>query len=126
MKENLSSGINLGVKSNFIYIIIKYNKKNINITRYLFKKGFLSSFFIKKKTSKIVLYFSYYYNKKPIRSIKKISKPGRKVYISYKLLKKFLRYKNHYLILSTNKGILNNKEAVSNKLGGEVLFIIKC
>ena len=130
MNESFSRGMNFSIKTNLYNIKITYNKKNITLTRYLFKKGFLNSFFILKKSKKnklIVLMFSYYYNKKPIRYIKKISKPGRKIYISYTSLKKQLLFrKNVFLILSTDKGILNNKEAILNKVGGELLFFIKC
>jgi len=126
MKETLVSGINLGVKSNFLCINIEFNKKNINLSRYLFKNGFINSYVLNKHNKKIILYFSYYYNKKPILYVKKISKPGRKIYITWKILKKWISYKNHFLILSTDQGILNNKEAISKRKGGELLFLIKC
>lgn len=126
MKESLSSSINLGIKSNFYFVKISLTKKNIVISKYLFKNGFLNSYHLNKSTKKIFLYFSSYYNKKPILYIKKISSPGRKIYVSWKMLHKMLIYKNHFLILSTSKGICSNKEAVFKKLGGELLFIIKC
>lgn len=126
MKETLISGINLGVKSHFFCINIELNKKNINISRYLFKNGLINSYVLNKANKKILLHFSYFYNKKPILYVKKISNPGRKVYISCKSLKTLLLYKNHFLILSTDQGIFNNREAVSKNVGGELLFFIKC
>ena len=126
MKETLISGINLGVKSNFFSIQVELNKKNLNILRYLYKNGLINSYSILKSNKKISLFFSYYYEKKPILYVKKISKSGRKIYVSWKTLKSWLIYKNHYLILSTDQGIFNNREAISRKLGGELLFLIKC
>ncbi len=126
MKETLISGINLGVKSNFFSLQVELNKKNLNILRYLYQNGLINSYSILKSNKKISLFFSYYYEKKPILYVKKISKSGRKIYVSWKTLRNWLIYKNHYLILSTNQGILNNREAISRKLGGELLFLIKC
>ena len=126
MKETLISGINLGVKSNFFSIQVELNKKNLNILRYLYQNGLINSYSILKSNKKISLFFSYYYDKKPILYVKKISKSGRKIYVSWKTLRNWLVYKNHYLILSTDQGIFNNREAISRKLGGELLFLIKC
>ena len=74
----------------------------------------------------ITIYFTSYYDKKPISNIKKVSSPGRKVYITYRLLKKTLFHKNLYLILSTSKGFCSNKEAISLKIGGELLYVLEC
>jgi small subunit ribosomal protein S8 len=58
-----------------------------------------------------------------IRELKRISKPGRRVYKGYREVKNF---KNGYgvIILSTNKGVIPNDEAYRLKVGGEVLCSI--
>ena len=55
-----------------------------------------------------------------ISEIKRISKPGRRVYKGYNELK---RFKNGYgiLVVSTSSGVIANKEAYNKKIGGEVL-----
>lgn len=127
MKETLSSGLSLGTKLNLLCVKIKLTKKNIGVSKYLFKNGFLNSYFLDKSNHKLILYFSSSYTgKRTINEVKKISSPGRKICISCQYLKKMLYYKNHFLILSTSKGILNNREAISRNLGGELLYIIKC
>jgi len=126
MKEHVTSALNIGYKSNKTDINIYLNRKNINICKYLFKSGFINSYFINRKKNKINISFSYFYDKKPILYVKKVSNPGRKVYFSYKQLRKLFFYRSSILILSTNKGILSNKEAILRKVGGELLFIIKC
>lgn len=123
---NAISSINLGVKSNLFRIDIEYNRKNMTLVRYFYRIGLLNSYSIEKNKRKVTIYFCYYYNKKPIRCIKRVSTSGRKVYISYCILKKLLTLKKQYLILSTDKGILNNREAISKKVGGELLFVIQC
>jgi len=51
------------------------------------------------------------------------SKPGRRFYSHYKKLKPVLSGFG-YSIISTSKGILTNKEAKKEKIGGEILFNI--
>jgi len=58
-----------------------------------------------------------------ITDIKICSTPGKRVYISYKQLKPVINNLG-YSILSTAKGILTNKEAKKQKVGGELLFNI--
>ena len=55
-----------------------------------------------------------------ISEIKRISKPGRRVYKPSAELK---RFKNGYgtIIVSTSKGVLSNDDAFNAKVGGEVL-----
>jgi len=126
MKDNITGSINLGIKSNLACISIKLTKKNLGLSKYLFKNGFLDSYLINKSMNIITIYFTSYYDKKPISNIKKVSSPGRKVYITYRLLKKTLFHKNLYLILSTSKGFCSNKEAISLKIGGELLYVLEC
>ena len=55
-----------------------------------------------------------------IKSIKRISKPGRRSYAGYKGLPRVLS--DHGIaIVSTSQGVMTNKEARKRKLGGEVL-----
>lgn len=51
------------------------------------------------------------------------SKPGRRYYVSHKKLKPVLNGFG-YSIISTSKGLLTNKEAEKEHLGGELLFNI--
>ncbi|MFK2823370.1 30S ribosomal protein S8 [Arcobacter sp. YIC-80] len=58
-----------------------------------------------------------------INEIKRVSKPGRRVYKSFDELKNF---KNGYgtIIVTTNKGVIANDEAYASKVGGEVLCTV--
>ena len=78
------------------------------------KKGRLSK-------RKIVVDLKYTEDGKPkIRKIRKISKQGQRIYSTYKELKPV---KSGYgiSILTTSKGLLTNKEARKNKIGGEII-----
>lgn len=55
-----------------------------------------------------------------IRHIKRVSKPGRRVYSSAKDLRPVLNGQG-ITILSTSRGVLSDREARQQNLGGEVL-----
>jgi len=58
-----------------------------------------------------------------ITGVKRISKPGRRLYTKVEAIHKVKFGKGH-LILSTPAGILTNDEARAKNVGGEQLFII--
>lgn len=58
-----------------------------------------------------------------LTDVKLVSKPGKREYISYKDLKSVMNGMG-VSFLSTSKGILTNREARKEKLGGELLFMI--
>jgi small subunit ribosomal protein S8 len=97
------------------------------IVKIFVDKGYLDSYSVEdegnnKKSIKVVL--KYDDNEKSvINEIKKISKPGRRVYQGAKDIKTF---KNGYgtLIVSTNKGVIANDEAFKLGVGGEVICSI--
>jgi small subunit ribosomal protein S8 len=92
----------------------------------LVDKGYLESFKVKedgnKKTIKVVLKYDEN-GHSVINELKKISKPGRRVYQGADEIKSF---KNGYgtLVVSTNKGVIANDEAFKQKVGGEVICSI--
>jgi small subunit ribosomal protein S8 len=58
-----------------------------------------------------------------ITGVKRISKPGRRLYKSMREIMP-VRYGHGALLLSTPKGVLTDKEARKQKVGGEALFEI--
>jgi len=75
-----------------------------------------------KKAIKVVLKYDDNENS-VISEVKRISKPGRRVYKNALELKSF---KNGYgtIVVSTNKGVLANDEAHKQNVGGELLVSI--
>jgi len=55
-----------------------------------------------------------------IQSIQRVSKPGRRVYTQVRDLSDVLQGLG-VSILSTNQGMLSNREARNQKVGGEIL-----
>ncbi|HIP46180.1 MAG TPA: 30S ribosomal protein S8 [Campylobacterales bacterium] len=91
------------------------------------EKGYIDSFNVveeagNKKFIKVVLKYDDAGNQ-VINEIKKISKPGRRVYKGNSEIKKF---KNGYgtIIVSTSKGVVSNEVAYGNGVGGEIICSI--
>ncbi len=57
----------------------------------------------------------------PINEIARVSKPGRRVYASAADIPK-VKSGRGIVLISTSKGVMTGREAVQNKLGGEVLL----
>ena len=75
-----------------------------------------------KKTLDVVLKYDGA-GEHAIKGVKRISKPGRRLYKSVHDIIP-VRYGHGALILSTPEGVLSDKEARSQKVGGEALFEI--
>lgn len=120
------------VKSRKVKII--RTNSTINICRILKKEGFIESYeecdkvYISDKESYhrlilITLKYKGVKQKPYITSIKAISKPGIKVYVDNRNIPKVLGGIG-IAILSTSKGLLTDREAREQRIGGEVLFYI--
>lgn len=100
-----------------------YSSKNkVAIADALVRAGYLKSFSVNGKMLEVVL--NYKSDKTPkITGVQRISKPSKRVYQKSVDIKPF---KSGFgaTIISTPAGILSNREAVKQKVGGEVLFKI--
>lgn len=97
------------------------------IVKVLQEKGYIDSFKVEdgennKKTITVVLKYDDNDNS-VINELKRVSKPGRRVYKNASELKSF---KNGYgtIIITTNKGVIANDEAFASNVGGEVLCTV--
>ena len=75
------------------------------------------------KTIKITLKYGADKNQKVISGLKRISKPGLRVYAGVENMPKVLGGLG-IAIISTNKGIVTDKEARAMNVGGEVLAFV--
>lgn len=75
-----------------------------------------------KKTIDVLLKYDEA-GKHVINGVKRISKPGRRLYRGAKEIVS-VRYGHGSLVLSTPRGVLTDKEARKEKVGGEALFEI--
>lgn len=108
-------------------VYVPATKTTRNISRVLQKEGFIYEFEEIGNHLKNHILISLKYqgkNKKPIiTELKRISKPGLKVYASHRELPKVLGGIG-IAIISTSKGIMTDKTARKFGLGGEVLCYV--
>lgn len=106
-------------------ITVPYSKIKEAIATCLEKEGYLKS--VNKKTQKgfpvLELGLVYIDGKPKVTGVERVSKLSRRVYAGVKDIKST---KNGYglTILTTPKGVLTDKEARKELVGGEVLFKI--
>jgi len=69
------------------------------------------------------LYLKYYEDKPVIRSLRRVSRPGRRI---YKRADEMPRVRNGLglAIVSTSKGMMTDRQARSHKVGGEVMALV--
>ncbi|MBN2267981.1 MAG: 30S ribosomal protein S8 [Acholeplasmataceae bacterium] len=97
-----------------------------DILSVLKKEGFITDFVVMKDGAqgKIVVTLKYTSSKeRVIKGLKRISKPGLRVYSAVEDLPKVLNGLGVALV-STSKGILTDREARLAKIGGEVLAYV--
>ena len=90
--------------------------KDAGYVRAIEKKG-------KKARKTLDIALKYEGGKHVISGVRRVSKPGRRMYKSVHEITP-VRYGHGALVLSTPKGILTDKEARKEKVGGEALFEI--
>ena len=103
------------------------SKMKVSIAEILLNEGYIKAFDIVDdgnfKTIRITLKYGADRNEKIITGLKRISKPGLRVYASKEDLPKVLGGLG-IAIISTNKGVLTDKEARKQNVGGEVLAYV--
>jgi small subunit ribosomal protein S8 len=104
-------------------INIPFSNFRQKILEVLKKEGYIIDFNIdngKKKIKFLSVDLKYYEGQPVIKEIKRVSKPGRRVYSKATSIPKVLNGLG-LAILSTSKGVMSDVEAVKNNLGGEII-----
>ncbi|MCI7098932.1 MAG: 30S ribosomal protein S8 [Lachnospiraceae bacterium] len=103
------------------------SKMKLAIADILVKEGYIEKYEMVDEGSfqsiRITLKYGKDKNEKVIAGLKKISKPGLRVYASVENMPRVLGGLG-IAIISTNKGVMTDKEARANNVGGEVLAYI--
>ena len=102
------------------------SKKLVEIARIMQEEGYIQGFEIIDGEPRATLEITMKYGPKKaktIRGIKRISKPGLRVYAKNDEIPKVLGGLG-IAILSTSKGVMTDKEARNAGIGGEVLAYI--
>ena len=104
---------------------IPFSKIKESLANILKSEGYINNFEVKEEGTKkdIIVSLKFMDGEAVIKGLKRISKPGRRVYTSVESLPKVLGGLG-IAILSTNQGIITDKEARKLQVGGEVLAFV--
>lgn len=98
-----------------------------NITKILFEKGYILNYkFVEdgpQGTIKIALKYEPETKASAIQSLQRVSRPGMRKYTGYREMPRVINGLG-IAIVSTSKGVMTNKEASAEKIGGEVLCYV--
>ncbi len=115
-----------GSKEKFEKVDVPSSKLKREILKILKDEGFIKNFKLitdDHEHERIRIFLKYDANKKGIIHIKRVSKPGRRVYVGIDRIPSVMSGLG-ISILSTPKGILTDKSARKSKIGGEVLCYV--
>lgn len=107
-------------------VSVPFSSFKMAIAEKLKDAGFLKSIEKKGKKVRKTMDIALKYDeagRSAIEGVKRISKPGRRMYRSAREVVP-VRYGRGALLLSTPKGVLTDKEARKQNVGGEALFEI--
>ncbi len=108
------------------FVDIPFSKMKEAIADVLKEEGFIKNYEIieENKRKMIRVHLIYYQGKKrAINEIKKISKPGVRVYVKKDEIPR-VKDGLGVAVLTTSKGIMSDKKARELGIGGEILFTI--
>ena len=107
-------------------VVVPSSKMKIEIAKILKSEGFIADYKVEKGEvqDNIIITLKYGKNKERVISgLKRISKPGLRVYAKAEEIHTVLNGLG-ISIVSTSKGVMTGKEARKENLGGEVLAYI--
>ena len=111
-----------GQQANHQQIKLISSKLKEEIARVLQEEGYIESFHVNaldNNLKSMTVNLKYYHGRPVIERIKRISRPGLRIYKSYKDLIAIPGF--GVSILSTSKGVMTHIVAKTNGVGGEVL-----
>ena len=116
------------IKAQHRVVEIPSSKLKREITKILFDQGYILNYkFVEGETPsgtiKIALKYDAVDKVNAIKCLTRVSRPGLRQYTGYKDMPSVLNGLG-IAILSTSKGVMTNKEAKAQKVGGEVLCYV--
>jgi small subunit ribosomal protein S8 len=116
------------IKANHRVVEIPASNLKKEITKILFQQGYILNYkFVEGETPtgtiKIALKYDPVDRVNAIKDLKRVSRPGLRQYTGYKDMPRVLNGLG-IAILSTSKGVMTNKQAAAEKIGGEVLCYV--
>lgn len=122
---DLLTRIRNGQKARKVAVAMPSSTKKVAICEVLKSEGFIEDFAVEAEGNKAELSVSlkYFEGQPVIERIKRVSRPGLRVYKSSDELPKVLGGLG-VAIVSTSQGVMTDRQARANNQGGEVLCLV--
>ncbi|MBI4038531.1 30S ribosomal protein S8 [Candidatus Daviesbacteria bacterium] len=104
-----------------VSVVLRFSKLIWQLVKLLQKEGYLES--CETKGREIIVFLKYNLRKPSLADVQRVSKPSLRVYKGVKYLPRVLNGLG-IAVVSTPKGLLTDKEARKQKVGGEVLALV--
>ena len=121
---SLFAGINNAqarLKSN---LLVPSSTKKIALLEVLKREGYIESFSVSEGKKPLLTINLKYFNGQPtIKELKRISRPGLREYVSNKKIPT-VKGGLGISVISTNKGLMTDKQAKQAGIGGEVICLV--
>jgi small subunit ribosomal protein S8 len=111
-------------KAQHKFVDLPISKMKLHIASIMKQHGFIESFLQNPEQRKMRIFLKYSKSRKGIiRELKRVSKPGRRIYTTFEKLPKILGGIG-VAVVSTSNGVMDDATARKLKIGGEVLCYI--
>lgn len=106
-------------------VSVPYSSMKHRIAEVLKSEGYLRDIQVSGEgiEKKLTLFFKYVENESVIHSINQISKPGRRIYVNVSSIPTVIGGLG-IAVMTTNKGVMTNKQAKDNGIGGEIVCTV--
>jgi len=115
------------IKANHKMVEVPASKMKKEITKILFEKGYILNYKFeddsKQGVIKVALKFNPVTKLSAIKDLRRVSRPGLRRYTGVDTMTRVLNGLG-IAIISTSKGVMTDKEAKAQKVGGEVICYI--
>jgi len=107
------------------WVDMPYSTMKFSIAKLLKEEGYLRNYkvFVDEARKKFIKIYIGYDERSGsvITGLRRVSKPGRRVYVKAEDIGR-RKGKLGTAVVSTSKGLMTDKQAVGNRVGGELLF----
>ncbi|MDY4663047.1 MAG: 30S ribosomal protein S8 [Alloprevotella sp.] len=115
------------IQANHRVVEVPASNLKKEITKILFDQGYILNYKFDDETTQGTIKIALKYNPQTkvnaIKCLTRVSKPGMRKYTGYREMPRVINGLG-IAIISTSKGVMTNKEAAEQKIGGEVLCYV--
>jgi Ribosomal protein S8 len=118
MLTRIRNAINVGKNE----VRVPSSKLKVVVAKELAKAGYLTGVKVEKSTPRdeIIITINEPGKNPTITEIARVSKPGRRVYAGAGEIPR-VKSGRGIMLISTSKGVMTNRQAIKNRLGGELI-----